>query len=98
MQQDRRGTVVAPGGMRPWQPGFWLQKAIRGYQATVSPLLGVRCRYAPSCSEYAHEAIGEWGALRGTWLAVRRVARCHPWREGGVDPVPQREVVEAEVR
>ena len=91
-------TTTAGGRLRPWQPGWWLQKAIRGYQGTVSPLLGSRCRYSPSCSQYAHEAIGEWGAVRGTGLAVRRVARCHPWREGGHDPVPRREALEAEVR
>ena len=101
MQLERELTTTpttSGGQLRPWQPGWWLQKAIRGYQATVSPLLGSRCRYSPSCSQYAHEAIGEWGAVRGTALAVRRVARCHPWREGGLDPVPRREVLELEVR
>jgi putative membrane protein insertion efficiency factor len=82
---------------RVWQPGWWLQRLILGYRALVSPLLGARCRFYPSCSQYAFEAIDEWGALRGTWLAVRRVGRCHPWRDGGLDPVPRRHVTDWEV-
>ncbi len=62
---------------------------IRLYQWTLSPLLGVNCRYAPSCSAYATEAIATHGAARGLWLAVRRIARCHPWGGSGYDPVPQ---------
>jgi hypothetical protein len=62
---------------------------IRGYQWFVSPLLGNHCRFYPSCSEYAREAIERHGVLRGVWLAIRRVARCHPWHPGGVDPVPE---------
>jgi putative membrane protein insertion efficiency factor len=61
---------------------------IRGYQMLVSPLLGPRCRFYPSCSTYAYQAIVGHGVLRGTWLAVRRVLRCHPWNPGGVDHVP----------
>jgi uncharacterized protein len=61
---------------------------IRLYQWTVSPLLGVNCRYAPSCSAYAIEAIATHGAPRGLWLALRRVLRCHPWGGSGYDPVP----------
>jgi hypothetical protein len=82
---------------RPWQPGWWLQRPILAYRALVSPLLGARCRYYPSCSQYALEAIDEWGAWRGTWLTARRVGRCHPWRDGGVDPVPHRHVADSEV-
>ena len=62
---------------------------IGAYRRWISPLLGQRCRFAPSCSAYAAEAIAVHGALRGGWLAVRRIARCHPFHPGGHDPVPQ---------
>jgi putative membrane protein insertion efficiency factor len=61
---------------------------IRFYQRWVSPALGQRCRFAPSCSHYAAEALRTHGLLRGSLLAVRRVGRCHPWNPGGHDPVP----------
>lgn len=61
---------------------------VRGYQLLISPLLGPRCRFYPSCSAYAVEALTRHGALRGTWLATRRLLRCHPWNPGGVDHVP----------
>jgi putative membrane protein insertion efficiency factor len=63
----------------------WL---LRAYQLLVSPMLGESCRFYPSCSNYAIEAVKVHGAARGGWLAVRRVCRCHPWNAGGVDPVP----------
>ena len=62
---------------------------IRGYQWFISPMLGNHCRFYPSCSQYAREAIEIHGAWRGGWLALRRLARCHPWHPGGVDPVPE---------
>jgi uncharacterized protein len=61
---------------------------IRGYRRFVSPLLGQRCRFYPSCSEYALGALAAHGAARGLWLAVARLARCHPFNPGGYDPVP----------
>jgi putative membrane protein insertion efficiency factor len=61
---------------------------IRVYQWTVSPLLGPACRFHPSCSQYALEAIQRFGVLRGGWLALKRLGRCHPWHPGGYDPVP----------
>lgn len=61
---------------------------VRVYQYTLSPLLGQVCRYYPSCSHYAVEALDRHGAIKGSWLTVRRLARCHPWAPGGVDHVP----------
>jgi putative membrane protein insertion efficiency factor len=65
---------------------------IKCYQLCFSPFFGGQCRFYPSCSAYAAEAIDTHGALRGTWLAIRRLLRCHPWHPGGVDPVPPSEV------
>ena len=61
---------------------------VGAYRRGVSPLLGQRCRFAPSCSAYAQEALVLHGAARGSWLAVRRIGRCHPFHPGGHDPVP----------
>lgn len=62
--------------------------AIRLYQIVISPLLPPACRFYPSCSQYALVAVRERGVLAGSWLALRRLARCHPWNPGGVDFVP----------
>ena len=67
-----------------------LMLPIAGYRRLVSPLLAPRCRFAPSCSQYAVDALRAHGAARGLWLAVRRLARCHPFHPGGYDPVPAR--------
>lgn len=61
---------------------------IRIYRYAISPMMASHCRFYPSCSAYAIEAIELHGSLRGSWLAARRLARCHPWHPGGVDPVP----------
>jgi uncharacterized protein len=61
---------------------------IGAYRLLVSPFLGANCRFYPTCSEYAAQAIDTHGAVRGSWLAIRRVLKCHPWHPGGVDPVP----------
>ena len=71
--------------LKPSRPLLLL---IRGYQRAISPLLPPACRYGPTCSQYALEAIEAHGALRGGWLALRRLSRCHPGRAGGYDPVP----------
>ena len=65
-----------------------LRACVQAYRWTISPLLGPSCRYYPTCSAYALDALDEHGALRGTWLAATRILRCHPWHEGGYDPVP----------
>lgn len=61
---------------------------VRVYQYAMSPWLGHRCRFFPSCSEYTIEALQKYGAVKGLWLGIRRVARCHPWNPGGFDPLP----------
>jgi len=67
---------------------FLLAALIRGYQRLISPLLPPSCRFYPSCSQYALEAVTRHGALKGSWLAARRLVRCHPFHPGGYDPVP----------
>jgi len=61
---------------------------IRLYQFFLSPWVGNHCRFHPTCSEYASNAIGKYGSMRGGWLALRRLSRCHPWHPGGADPIP----------
>ena len=61
---------------------------IRGYRYALSPWWGTQCRFTPSCSQYAMDAIDAHGALHGSWIALKRLGRCHPWHRGGFDPVP----------
>ena len=68
-----------------------LQLPILAYRYLVSPLIGPRCRFMPTCSAYALEALERFGPIKGSWLAVRRIVRCHPLNEGGFDPVPKRQ-------
>ncbi len=72
----------------PRLPARMLLAVVRFYQLGISPLFGPSCRYAPTCSEYAREALAVHGAGRGSWLALRRLLRCHPFHAGGYDPVP----------
>ena len=63
---------------------------IKAYQYGIRPMLGPRCRFFPSCSEYTADAIGEYGVLRGSAMGAMRLAKCHPWHPGGYDPVPEK--------
>ncbi|WP_086818733.1 membrane protein insertion efficiency factor YidD [Allokutzneria sp. NRRL B-24872] len=85
---ERQPPESEPG--RPGLAGRVLLLPIRGYRRWISPLLPPSCRFYPSCSTYAVEAITVHGALRGCWLAARRLLRCGPWHPGGMDPVPPR--------
>jgi uncharacterized protein len=77
-QEDRRLSAA----------GRFLVMLLTFYRRFVSPLLGANCRFYPSCSAYALESVQLHGALKGTWLAMRRLSRCHPFHTGGIDPVP----------
>ena len=72
-----------------WRPRNLAVGLIRIYQNMVSPRLGANCRFQPTCSSYVVEAIDRFGLIRGSWLGVKRIGRCHPLRPGGYDPVPE---------
>ncbi len=80
--------MMKESGLKPYQPSWWALLMIGSYQKLVSPFLGRNCRYSPTCSSYAGEAITTHGLVRGGWLVVKRIGRCHPFRDGGYDPVP----------
>jgi uncharacterized protein len=83
---DQGRVTPVPGGISA--VARLLMILIAGYRKVISPLMPARCRFYPSCSAYALEAIGVHGAGRGIWLAIRRLSRCHPFHPGGLDPVP----------
>ena len=80
----------------------YLAMPLRGivwvYRKGLSPLIGANCRFQPTCSAYAEEALRRYGAFRGGWLAMRRISRCHPWGDSGYDPVPDLESEDNETR
>jgi uncharacterized protein len=80
--------ALRPPGLLSMMARRLLLGAIRLYQLVLSPWLGRRCRYEPTCSAYAAEAIQRFGVRRGSWLAAKRIGRCHPWGGAGYDPVP----------
>jgi putative membrane protein insertion efficiency factor len=87
--------TASPSARRRSPLGAVLLVLVRGYQLVVSPWIPPRCRFYPSCSAYAVSALSTHGGLRGGWLAVRRLGRCHPWNPGGVDHVPGTEQAHA---
>ena len=93
--RSRQGTVLP--SQHPGSPGpvaSVLILLVRAYRRFLSPLLGQQCRFQPSCSAYGLESLQTHGALRGTWLTARRIARCHPFHPGGYDPVPPKKTSE----
>jgi putative membrane protein insertion efficiency factor len=80
-----KSTTAASKNSLAVYPFLWL---IKIYRVTLSPLIGNQCRFYPTCSHYAEDALKKYGAARGTWLSIKRVFRCHPWHKGGFDPVP----------
>jgi len=94
VSEDHGHTDDVPGDGTPRRrgPSRWatvlLVALVKGYRLSISPLIGPRCRHLPTCSSYALEAVEVHGPVRGSWLAVKRIVRCHPWGTSGYDPVP----------
>ena len=85
---QRSDSTIAPRSRLARGIAWLLIGLIRCYQLAISPLLGPRCRFYPSCSRYTAQALAKHGPLQGTWLGLRRIVRCHPFHPGGFDPVP----------
>ncbi|MBM3297767.1 MAG: membrane protein insertion efficiency factor YidD [Candidatus Aminicenantes bacterium] len=83
---SRRDQVAEKGAPAPMKAAVLF--LISAYRLLLSPFLGKNCRYEPTCSLYTREAVEKYGVLKGSWLGIRRLARCHPFHEGGIDPVP----------
>ena len=90
MRDSAQGTGEGPGEAEMQIAGKAVLLLLRAYKWAISPMLAPSCRYVPSCSEFAMEAVERYGALRGGWMAMTRVLRCHPFVKGGYDPVPVR--------
>ncbi len=88
MSKSSHATTRASAGNWHMLPARLLIALIKLYRLILSPWIGNQCRFYPSCSHYAEQAITTHGALRGAWMTLRRLIRCHPWHEGGCDPVP----------
>ncbi len=80
-----------PDRQNPAWLGAIAARFVRGYQLLISPVLGPRCRFHPTCSEYSRQALRRFGLLHGGWLSTKRIVRCHPFCDGGYDPVPERD-------
>lgn len=85
-----RPEVLPAAAPRMSPAAFLVALPVRAYRLVLSPWVGMHCRYHPTCSAYALEALARHGALRGSWLAARRILRCHPWGGSGIDEVPDR--------
>jgi len=86
--RDRAASrLQALAKIRSWS-GLPFVALIKAYQWVISPLIGPKCRFTPSCSQYGIEALKKYGIFKGSWLTLKRIARCHPWGGHGVDPVP----------
>jgi putative membrane protein insertion efficiency factor len=88
MTEVTLSKAAKPAAPRPGPGARLLMALVVGYRYALSPMLGRHCRFHPSCSAYTVAALERHGALRGAWLAVKRIGRCHPWHPGGYDPVP----------